>query len=437
MCATCSESVTKNCGVTPAIASPFASNAMIAERRRRADAVAHHVARTTTDGDGSCSSEIDAGALRRRHVDARDRRRCAATSDQRLCTNGDVHPSRSSEMLRQRAIRQRRRIVRRAQHDRLPRRERVDRRRRARHRHVQYQSARQLFPHVRGHALRRRIARLDHRQQNAVEHEPGIRRRAPRECRAESASSSAARAARTAAARARAGCTRARDARPGRAPAACRRSTVYPRSRARSNSSAVRGESARSRMILVVRRRSRSRCRPRPRAAREGSSCARPRASRACRRDSPTDRRASCAALRPSPKRTEPCGSASMSSVFVPAPSERGREIDRRRRLADAALLADDREDVSHASARISSASASPLRSVRRASLRRAGPSAPTSAPDGGLARNASRCFSAPVAIAALEQQKREPVVRAGQLGIELERALVAADRLFGPIRLA
>ena len=70
------------------------------------------------------------------------------------------------------------------------------------------------------------------------------------------------------------------------------------------------------------------------------------------------------AALSPSPKRTEPCGSASISSDLVAAASERGREVDRRRRLADAALLTDDRENLVPRYCSDSSETGSPLRSA-------------------------------------------------------------------------
>ena len=57
------------------------------------------------------------------------------------------------------------------------------------------------------------------------------------------------------------------------------------------------------------------------------------------------------------------------------------------------------------------------------------------SGPDGGL-RGSLEVLSAPGVIAALEQEEREPVVRARQLRVELERAPIAADRLFRPMRL-
>ncbi len=72
--------------------------------------------------------------------------------------------------------------------------------------HIEYQAARELFPHVGGHAFRSGVSGLDHGEQHAGERERRGWCRAMRECRAVSAPSSAARAARTGAEPALAGC---------------------------------------------------------------------------------------------------------------------------------------------------------------------------------------------------------------------------------------
>ena len=291
-----------------------------------------------------------------------------------------------------------------------------------------------LFPHVCGHALGRRVARLDHRQQDALEREAGIlgerranaaqnlRRRLERQRLA------LERNQHVLAAREHA----VHDRRPARA--ACRRSRCS-RAAARARTARPCAATRRTGADSARATRSRSRCRPTRREARAGSSFARPCASRACRRDS---RRARCAVgrgLSPSPKRTEPCGSASIKQRLASAASERGREVDRGRRLAHAAFLADDREDLSHAIARTRRGPSSPLRSVCRAFPRRAGPSAPLPA-RWRLGQERLEMLFRARPVAALEQQEREPVVRARQVRRDLERVPIVPDRLFRTIRL-
>ena len=119
-----------------------------------------------------------------------------------------------------------------------------------------------------------------------------------------------------------------------------------------------------------------------------------------------------------------------------PSARKRGRQVHRCRGLADAALLADDGEDMSHALFR--------LRDRRGI---RAGPELLECDPrmrHPPLRFRATRrmreergemLFRAR-RIAALEQQKREPVVRAAQLRIEIERAPVTAQRILETPRL-
>ncbi len=52
------------------------------------------------------------------------------------------------------------------------------------------------------------------------------------------------------------------------------------------------------------------------------------------------------------------------------------------------------------------------------------------STPRGGLPRNALRCWVAPSSVAALEEQERQPVVRAGQRAVGLQRQPVVPDRV-------
>ena len=170
--------------------------------------------------------------------------------------------------------------------------------------------ARQLFPHVRRHALRRRVARLDHRQQDAVEREPWIlaerranaaqdlRRRLQRERLA------LQRHEHVLAAREHAMHDGAESRRRVHDDGVAALPRPLEQLRGARRLGELADDSARASSL-------RSRCRRTRRAARAGASCARPRASRACRRGSRTGR---CA-----------CSRASARARSAPSPAGRRR----------------------------------------------------------------------------------------------------------------
>ena len=384
-----------------------------AQRRGDAEAVAQGVARATVGQRELDRRDVGDPVLQRRHVAARRarwrRRRERRGEREAPRTTGSSEASAPAGSARRSTPR--RRVVRRAEHDRLAGGEGVDRRHGARDGDVEQQLGGKLLAHVRGDALRHLVALLEHREQDAVEHERRVARRRPRARRAGSASSSGARAARTGAAPARAGCARARGAsrRPG--PAAC------PRRRC----SRARAPDRTARRAAATRRAARHRSRARPprspsrraaRAARAAASPARRPAARACRSADRPGRRCRRRRTSPMPWRTAPCGSTSTSSVLRPRCASAlarliavvvfptppfwlttARTVPTTTRAARGAWPP---------GARSSSSVCRACRTQRSASL-----------PVGGVSRKASRCARRLRVVAALEVQEREPVVRA------------------------